>query len=463
MGSSPSESRRKKWVLWISLAASFLPPFMASAVNVGLPDMGREFAQGASSLGAVASVFLFALAVCLAPAGKGLDLYGHARGLGTGCGVFALGCLGGALAPTFPLLLAARGLQGAGGALMTVGGVAILTEAFPPGERGRVLGVNVAAVYLGISLGPTLGGLLVDLAGWRLLFWVPLLPCGATLALLATLPGGLPRGTGRGALDGVSCGLFGLGLSGLLWGVPRLPEPRGAAALAAGAILWGVFARRQLRSSNPLLDLRLFLRGRAYAFSNLAALLHYGATYGVTFLLSLFLQEIRGLSPRDAGLLLAVQPVVQTLFSPLAGRLSDRFDPGRLASLGMGLTGAGLGLLLLQDTRSSLALLAAAGAVQGLGFAFFSSPNTNAILGSVGRGDLGQASATLALMRVLGQSSSMALVAAVLNLRGLGAVPTGADPLGMVGAMRGCFGLYAGLSVLGVFLSLARGAKESAP
>ena len=452
-------ARRKRRVLWIALLTSFLPPFMVAAVNVALPEVGRAFGEGSAALGDVATLYLFALAVCLAPAGKALDLYGRARGLALGCGVFGLGGLAGGLAPSFPLLLLSRVVQGVGGALMVVGGVALLTETFSPGERGQVLGWCAASVYLGISLGPTLGGLLVGLGGWRVLFWSPLGPGGRALVLLASLRSG-ERSGGLGGLDGISCALFGLGLGGLLWGLPRFGEPEGWAALGAGVLLWGGFGRRQLRLPDPVLDLRLFLSRRVYAFSNLAALLHYGATYGVSFLLSLYLQELRGLSPRDTGLLLAVQPILQMLFSPLAGRLSDRFDPGRLASLGMGVTGLGLGALLLQGPGTPLALLGAALAVQGLGFAFFSSPNTNAILGSVQRRDLGQASAALALMRVLGQAGSMVLVTAVLNVHGLGGAPLGADPVGALAALRGCFALFSGLCVLGIFLSLARGSRE---
>jgi predicted MFS family arabinose efflux permease len=207
---------------------------------------------------------------------------------------------------------------------------------------------------------------------------------------------------------------------------------------------------------HPILDLRLF-RNAVFAFSNLAALINYSATFAATFLLSLYLQVGRGLEPQSAGLLLLAQPLVMAVLSPFAGRLSDRVEPRRVASAGMALSCASLFLFSRLTASTPLPVVVLGLLLAGTGFALFSSPNTNAVMSAVERGAFGVASATLGTMRLVGQSLSMALVALVLA-RHMGAARiTAASAPALLAATGASFLLFASLCLAGIFASLARG------
>lgn len=247
------------------------------------------------------------------------------------------------------------------------------------------------------------------------------------------------------------------GLALLMLGLARLPAASGAGIVALGLAALLAFIAWERRAADPLLDVALFARNRVFAFSNLAALINYAATFAVGFLLSLYFQTVRGLGAQATGALLAAQPLVQAGLSPFAGRLSDRVDPRLVASSGMGLIAVGLALLALVGEATPAALVIVCLVLLGAGFGLFSSPNTNAVMGSVEPRSFGVAAATLAVARLLGQVLSMGLATLVLAWH-LGHTTAGTGPAaGFVSGMRTAFGLYAGLCVVGVFASLARG------
>jgi MFS family permease len=219
----------------------------------------------------------------------------------------------------------------------------------------------------------------------------------------------------------------------------------------------------EARIAHPVLDVRLFRQNRAYGLSNLAAMVTYSATFAVAYFLSPYLQSVKGLDPRSAGFAMVVQPVLQAALSPLAGRLSDRVEPRLLASAGMGVTSVGLGMLVLLEADTSMVYVEAALALLGVGFALFSSPNMNAIMGSVGPRQLGVANATLATMRVVGQMLSMAFALLLLSLL-VGRVQIDAASAGaFLHALRTCFAVFSALCAAGIFASLARGTMHGSP
>lgn len=446
----------------MATSVAFLAPFMGGAVNVAIPEIGAEFHADAVSLNWVVTGFLVVSAVLVLPFGRVADLVGRKRVFLAGVAVFAGGSLLCGLAPTLPLLVAARAVQGGGGALVFGTSVAILTSVFPPGERGRVLGINVAAVYAGLSAGPVVGGLLTHHLGWRAIF--------VTNAVLLVPTWALGRWGLRGEwaesrgerFDVLGAVLCACALGPLTLGVSILESsPAGPWLAAAGVAGFVGFVVQESRTDQPILDLALFRRNRTFALSNLAALISYAATFTTAYLLSIYLQIARDLDPREAGAVLLAAPAVQALFSPLAGRLSDRVDPRYVASAGMAVCTAALGALAFVDAATDISLIAVAVAFLGLGFAFFSSPNTNAVMGAVEKRVYGVASATLATMRVVGMTLSMAVVTLLFAVH-LGDVALRDVPAApLVTAMRISFGLFAALCLAGVPASLARGARRS--
>ena len=246
-------------------------------------------------------------------------------------------------------------------------------------------------------------------------------------------------------------------LAGLMYGLSRLPSIFGAGLVAAGLALLGAFILWEKRVPAPVLDVRLFRANRVFAFSNAAALVNYSATSAVSFLLSLYLQYVKGLPPQKAGLVLVAQPVVMALFSPLAGKASDRIEARIVASAGMAFSSAGLFALVFLGPATPIGFIIAALLGLGFGFALFSSPNTNAVMGSVERRAFGVAASTLGTMRLTGQMLSLGISVLIIALF-VGNVRIGPaeHPL-FLRALRVAFAVFGSLCVLGVFASLARG------
>jgi EmrB/QacA subfamily drug resistance transporter len=447
----------------VATCSSFLTPFMGSSLNIALPSIGREFSIGALVLGWISTAYLLSSAMFLVPFGKLADLRGRKRIFVWGLVAYGVGSLLSGLAPSVGTLIAARVVQGVGGAMIFGTGVAILTSVFPPQERGRVLGLNVAAVYVGLSVGPFLGGVLTQQWGWRSIFYLNV-PLAAVIAALAAwkLQGEWRAGDGEG-FDWAGSVLYGLGLVALIYGFSRLPSALGAALTLAGILVLALFALWEGRARTPVLELSLFRRNPAFTFSNLAALINYSATSAVGFLLSLYLQSVRGVNPQQAGLILLAQPVVQALFSPLAGWASDRVEPRIVASAGMGLTVVGLALLYPLASSTAIPYIIGVLALLGFGFALFSSPNTNAVMSAVDRSHYGVASATLATMRLTGQMLSMGIVMLIFALFMGGTAVTPQTAPRFLTSVRAAFSVFVVLCFLGVFASLARGNIRAQP
>ena len=450
----------KRTALAVSTLAGLLTPFMGSAVNVALPAIAAEFSLKAVTLGWVAMAYMLAAAVFLVPLGRLADIRGRKKIFLLGVSLFTVASVLAAMAPSAAVLIAFRALQGLGGAMIFGTSMAILTCVYPPGERGRAIGISTAAVYLGLSLGPVIGGFLVHRFGWRSVF-VAVVPVGlaGVILTLARLPGEWDEARGE-KFDAAGSAVFGLGLAGLMYGFSRLPSLLGAGLVAAGLALLGAFVLWEKRVSAPVLDVRLFRANRVFAFSNAAALINYSATSAVSFLLSLYLQYVKGLPPQKAGLVLVAQPVVMALFSPLAGKASDRVEPRVVASAGMVISSAGLFALVFLGPATPIGFIIAALLGLGFGFALFSSPNTNAVMCSVERRAYGVAASTLGTMRLTGQMLSMGISVLIIALF-VGNVRIGPVELpDFVRALRVAFAVFGSLCVLGVLASLARGNRN---
>ncbi len=447
---------RQGSVLLTTTIASFLTAFMGSSLNIALPIIGKEFSLSAVALGWVATSYTLAVAIFLVPFGRAADIHGRKR-------VFTYGVLG-YLATTAVLvftasggmLIAVRVLQGVSAAMMFATSSAILSSAYPPGERGRVLGINVASVYIGLSAGPFLGGVLTQNLGWRSVFVASMI-LGVVAAVAAfRLKAEWTAAAGE-AFDWIGSLIYGLAIAILMLGLSQLPAISGGALLVVGVAGMIGFLVWESRAPAPVLHLSLFRGNRAFTFSSLAALINYLATTAVGFLLSLYLQYIKALTPQQAGLVLVAQPLVQALFSPLAGRLSDRVESRIVASAGMGVTALGLIMLIFLGANTPLAYVIAALLLLGFGFGLFSSPNMNAIMGSADRRMYGVASALLATMRTLGQMLGLGVTLLIFSVV-IGPVAITPPYYGaFLTSTHIAFTFSAVLCVLGIFASLARG------
>lgn len=443
-------------VLCATTLSSFITPFMGSSLNVALPAMAQDLSMTALTLSWVPSSFLLAAAITLVPLGRLADIYGRKKFFFCGTVIFTLASLLCFWSPTATFLILVRIIQGIGGAMIFSTGTAILVSVFPVQERGEILGINIAAVYVGLTIGPFIGGLLTEQLGWRYIFLFTSL-FGLMMILSIIFMAKEERQEANGEhFDVMGSLLYAIALFAVMYGFSLLPALQAGGLIVFGVICLFFFIRQQLRIPYPLLNIHLFRDNRVFAFSNLAALINYCATFAVTFLLSLYLQHIKALTPLQAGLILIAEPAVQASFSPLAGRLSDRFEPGIIASVGMALNVLGLIPLMFIHSATSISYIVLCLMVLGLGFALFSSPNVNAIMSAVENKYYGIASATLATMRLVGQMFSMGITMLVF------AVFLGDRPLDQAGSLllqstQLIFFILGILCCAGIFASLARG------
>jgi EmrB/QacA subfamily drug resistance transporter len=443
--------------LLVTTMGAFLAPFMSSSINIALPAIGKEFAMNAVLLGWVATSYLLAAAIFLIPFGKIADMYGRKKIFTYGMGVYTVSSFLSAVAPSAMLLIGFRIFQGLGSAMIFGTGIAILTSVFPAEERGKAIGINVAATYSGLSVGPVLGGVLTQHFGWHSIFLVNALAGIIILVGVIWKLQGEWAGAKEETFDWIGSIISSVILIAIMVGFSRLPAMLGVWLILVGIATLLAFVWWEMRVVHPVLNMNLFKHSMVFAFSNLAALINYSATFAIGFLLSLYLQYIKGLSPQRAGLILVAQPVMQAVFSPYAGRLSDRIESRTLASTGMGLTVVGLSLLSLLNANTPTKFIIAALMLLGFGFALFSSPNTNAVMSSVEKQFYGIASATLAAMRLIGQTFSIGIAMLIFTLY-IGKVQiTPEYHAPFLISVKTAFLIFAFLCFGGIFASLARG------
>ena len=453
----PKAAKGGRPVLIVTTIGSFLMPFALSAVNVALPSIGRELNMHAVSLSWVALAFTLSAGMFLVPCGKLADIWGQTRMFIAGNWVFTVASFLLTIISTPLMLIAFRAMQGLGAAMLYGTGLAILVAAYPLEERGRVLGINVASVYLGLSIGPFLGGVLTQNIGWRSVFFLNV-PFGLLNTFMAIR--WIPRRPGErksGGFDIIGSCIYGAMLFLLLYGFSVIPSIAAVAFIFGGMLGIVLFVWREKRIKYPVLDVGLFMKNRSFTLSNIAALINYAATFAVAFLLSFYLQHIKGFAPQKAGLVLVCQPVVQAVLSPLAGRLSDRIEPRVLASIGMAIAALCLFILTSFTPGTSLVFIISTLGLFGVGFALFSSPNVNAIMSSVEDRLHGVASSMVAMVRTLGQMFSMGIAMLTFALfMGQVEISPALYPL-LLKAIKTACTIFGFLCVVGIFASMARG------
>jgi MFS family permease len=442
-------------------AAQFAPPFMISGVAVALPALGADLSAGAVSLSLVETLFLAASVALLLPAGRLGDASDKAALYKAGMAAFALSSIVTGLMGSIGSVLVLRFVQGLASAAVQASGPAIIADAVPPERRGRAFGITIGAIYAGLTLGPICAGFLVERWGWRSVFIV-----GGVMVLLLLVPAHLLLKAKRlhaakGAVHLPSTILVTAAMLALVGGAASLREGAlGYAGVAAGMSLLAGFVLLQRRIAAPLLDVRILVENRVLGGALLVQWLLYCNAFGTVFLLSLYMQSVLGHGPATAGEVLAVGTLLMAAIAPAAGALSDRLRPGAIASAGVAVALAAVVMAGFLGAGSPLVAVGAVLAVQGVGFAFFSSPNMALVMNAVPRDRTGTAAALSASARSLGMVSGMLIVGALVSLN-IGHQPVGSDPARYIATMRLAFWVLAALTAAALALSLANRASAA--
>jgi EmrB/QacA subfamily drug resistance transporter len=451
----------RKWLILSSVSlGTFMATLDGSIVNISLPRIQGAFGIGISTVEWVSVGYLLVVGSFLLPFGRLGEILSFKRVYLAGFVLFTLASVLCGLAPSAESLIAFRAVQGIGAAMLQAMGPAIVARTFGPGERGRALGLNAVSVSIGLSIGPALGGLLTEFGTWRAIFFV-----NAPIGLLAVLWANRILDSEEGAqhlrFDLAGAVLSSAGLLSLLLGLSQ-GQAWGWTSPAVGSLLavFGVcailFVMVETRSTQPMLDLRLF-RIRPFAVGNLSVIVAFVGLFTATFLLPFFLESGAHFSPLDAGLLLTPVPITQALVAPFSGALSDRIGQRVPASLGIAVLVAGLLSLTWLPTDFVIWDLVWRLVLVGFGMGFFMSPNSSAVLGSVPRSRIGTASGTLAQMRINGQALGIALSSAVVAIR----LPVHEASVGEAGALvlaiHDAFAVAALIAAIGIVASFFGG------
>lgn len=440
-------------------AAQFAPPFMISGVAVALPALGADLSAGAVSLSLVETLFLAASVALLLPAGRLSDVADKAALYKAGMAAFAAASIVTGFMGSIGSVLVLRFVQGVAAAAVQASGPAIIADAVPPERRGRAFGITIGAVYAGLTFGPVCAGFLVNAWGWRSVFIA-----GGVVVLLLLLPAhvllqGSRLKRPRGAVHLPSTVLVTAAMLALVGGAASLREGAlGYAAIALGIAFLVAFVFLQGKVERPLLNVRVLVENRVLGGALLVQWLLYCNAFGTVFLLSLYLQSVLGHTPDTTGEVLAVGTLLMAAIAPAAGALSDRLRPAAIASFGVAVALAAALMATLLGAGSPLFAVGAVLAVQGVGFAFFSSPNMAMVMNAVPRERSGIAAALSATARSLGMVSGMLIVGALVSLE-IGHAPVGADPARYVATMRTAFWILAALTGVALAASLANRAS----
>lgn len=455
MQNHANENISRKIVLLVTTITSILTPYMSSSINIALPSIGKEFGLDAVTLSWVVTIYLLASAVFCIPFGKLADIFGRRKIFILGVSIFTLASFLLTSASSGALLITLRGLQAIGASMIFGTGIAILVSVYPPEDRGKMLGINAAATYIGLSAGPFIGGFLTQNFGWRSIF-IAIVPLGLLVIVACLWKMRWEQGpVKRGNFDFTGSAIYSLSIVAIMYGLSSLPQLPGIIFVFSGILGAIVFTIWEMRINNPILDIKLLSSNRTFAFSNLAALINFCSTYAINFLMSLYLQYIRGFTPQNAGAILLFMPVMQAVLSPFVGRLSDRIRPQIIAATGMGITALGLSSFIFLTDTTLLPVLIVSLVICGTGLSLFASPNSNAVMSSIDAGSYGVASGTMQTMRLIGQTLSLAMATLIIALL-IGRVQIKPEHYPVfLQCVKTSFLIMSPLAVAGVFASLA--------
>lgn len=450
------QNRNTNLVIFVICLANSLVPFMSSAINLALPFINSDLLLNANMASWIPTSYVLATAILQIPCARLADMFGRKRVFILGVFVFSVFSILAGFSTSGTMLIVWRVMTGVGSAMMFGTSMAILISSVLPEKRGWAIGIVTSVVYISLAAGPLLGGWLTAALGWQSIFY------GAALVGIIVVIGSLLYIRGewkdekKTSFDFSGAILYASGLFCLIYGFSQLPHWVGIGLMFLGVFVIFLFGKNQLNKESPLFDVNLFLKNRVFRLSNISALINYSATFAISFMLSLYLQYVRGLSPIEAGLILIVQSVVQSVVSLLSGSMSDKISASKLATSGMGMIAVGLVMLCFVSGTTSYIYLIAVLALLGLGFGTFSSPNTNIIMSSVDQTQYSMASATTGTMRLTGQAFSMGIAMMAISLTMGDATLSSSMAWEIIRSLQVTFIICAVLCFLGVYTSSVR-------
>ena len=450
------QNRNTNLVIFVICLANSLVPFMSSAINLALPFINSDLLLNANMASWIPTSYVLATAILQIPCARLADMFGRKRVFILGVFVFCVFSILAGFSTSGTMLIVWRVMTGVGSAMMFGTSMAILISSVLPEKRGWAIGIVTSVVYISLAAGPLLGGWLTAVLGWQSIFY------GAALVGIIVVIGSLLYIRGewkdekKTSFDFSGAILYASGLFCLIYGFSQLPHWVGIGLMFLGVFVIFLFGKNQLNKESPLFDVNLFLKNRVFRLSNISALINYSATFAISFMLSLYLQYVRGLSPIEAGLILIVQSVVQSVVSLLSGSMSDKISASKLATSGMGMIAVGLVMLCFVSGTTSYIYLIAVLALLGLGFGTFSSPNTNIIMSSVDQAQYSMASATTGTMRLTGQAFSMGIAMMAISLTMGDATLSSSMAWEIIRSLQVTFIICAVLCFFGVYTSSVR-------
>jgi len=456
------DSLNKSSIVYILALSQFAAPFMFSGVGIALPVMGRELHASGVELGLIEIIYLGAASAFLLPIGHFSDLTDRNTIFKMGTFLYALTTLILGFLSSIPLIILLRFIQGCAAALVMSTNMAILTDVVPREKLGKAIGFNIGAVYLGLSAGPFIAGWITSTYGWRWVFhftFFPLLLSFCIISFNLKSNWNFPKIN----FDWMGSAAIVITVFLLISGSAMLGESAIGYILCGAGIAFGfLFFVIEKRSSHPLIDLVKIRKNVTLSMALLIQLFMYAGAFGISFLFSLYLQTVKGLSAQSAGQIMVISPVIMAIFAPICGRLADKFPPGLLAVIGLVSSLISVLAATQVTADTSLAYLIGVLILQGFGFAMFSSPNMAIIMGSVKPNEFGIASALSAKMRSLGMAFSMMIITVFMSIY-LGHHMITTHKAEFLLVMRGSFIVFSLFAAAGTYISLRNSPMKKMP
>ncbi|MFB6470209.1 MAG: MFS transporter [Vulcanisaeta sp. AZ3] len=408
-------TREKALVITTTSIAAFLTPFTSAVISFISPIIGKVFSASLTEVVWAPLGYLIPLASIMLLLSRLSDIYGRVWFFRVGFVIFVVFGILAILSWNIYSLIAFSIAMGFGSSILSPLSTAIVSQVFPVGERGSALGINAMSVYLGLTSAPFLGGVIVEFLGWRAVFLITILMAFIGLVISFISMRNLEHTRISAKVSFIDSILYLVGLTTLsiyLTMYLVLPSYLSYVLLIISILFLISFAIYEIRSRNPLLPPSLF-KNKSFVGGNVTALLNYISTFSIMFVFSIYLQSILHVSPLIAGIVLIAEPIFMVILSPVSGWLSDRFEPRFVAAFGMGIIGAAF-LYLYVTSLEHLLNIALGLVLVGIGFGFFSAPNTNSVMSSAPPDKYGVASGTLGTMRFTGQLLSIAVASALL-------------------------------------------------